>query len=83
MLDMKQFNNQVIATEGDTVYTVHVFADGSSAVMYSNKYHTNSIWCGISKLKNHIAHLSYLTKKNYLDNWTIVNAEFFKVLGIQ
>ena len=81
--NVSKYNNLVVAKDKDdkTYYLVCVYKDGSSALMYDNGKGFET-WCSISKLKNHIEYLSYLTKKDFLDNWDILNQEFFKQLNI-
>lgn len=80
-ININAFNDVVVAKDKTTIYTVKVFSDGSSALYYNNGY-TVGHWCNIKGLKAHINHLSCITKKNFIDEWEILNYNFFECLGI-
>lgn len=83
IIDLSKFHGLVVAADKDknSYYVVNVYSDGSAALLYDNGRGFGH-WCSCNKLKSHLEHLSRLTKHNFIDNWDIVNTEFFKALNI-
>ncbi len=72
-------------------YLSKPFEDGSQAILYKAKENSGAdsgIWCGVSRLRAHLIHLANIKHDRTWttmipDEWTVIDADFFKSLGIE